>query len=254
MGSVTPSSSASPTISDEPTSRAAARGRHRRARAAPRPSRACPGRGTSSGTRSSGRWRARGRRSASTRASESTVPKASSALRQVGARQQPFELRRGEVGVGDEAGARSQDVGGQLAAALGGAPVLPDDRGRHRRARRRSQRTVVSRWFVIPIALELRGPTPAVRDSVLGGAEHARPDLLRVVLDPARLRKVLRELAVAAPRTRAPRRRRDRWCPSCPGRSRGSRARAATRPGRVPRRSRALSPTASSAAEARLRR
>ena len=44
------------------------RGRHRTGRAAPPTSRGCPGRGASSGTRSSGRWRARGRRSASRRA------------------------------------------------------------------------------------------------------------------------------------------------------------------------------------------
>ena len=62
----------------------------------------------------------------------------------------------------------------------------------------RCQRTVVSRWFAIPIACSSDGRTPADCDGVLGGGEHGRPELLRVVLDPPRPRVVLRKLRVAA--------------------------------------------------------
>ena len=88
----------------------------------------------------------------------------------------------------------------------------------------RSQRTVVSRWFVIPIARSSAGRTPRRGDRVLGGAEHGCPDLLRVVLDPARAAGSAAEARDSRGRAaRARRRRRDTSCPSCPGRSRGSR-------------------------------
>ena len=41
-------------------------------------------------------------------------------------------------------------------------------------------------------------PHARVRQSVRGGAFHGRPDLIRIVLHPARLRKVLLERAVTA--------------------------------------------------------
>ena len=41
-------------------------------------------------------------------------------------------------------------------------------------------------------------PHARVRQSVRGGAFHSRPDLIRIVLHPARLRKVLLERAVTA--------------------------------------------------------
>ena len=55
-------------------------------------------------------------------------------LRLLDPRQDPLELRRREVRVGDEPGSLADQRGRQLRAALGGAPVLPDDRGMHRRA------------------------------------------------------------------------------------------------------------------------
>jgi len=42
-------------------------------------------------------------------------------------------------------------------------------------------------------------PHARVRQSVRGGAFHSRPDLIRIVLHPARLRKVLLKRAVTAP-------------------------------------------------------
>ena len=58
----------------------------------------------------------------------------------------------------------------------------------------RSQATTVSRWFVIPIAATLSRPTRAITSDER--RRHRPPDLGGVVLDPARLRKMLRELLV----------------------------------------------------------
>ena len=65
----------------------------------------------------------------------------------------------------------------------------------------RSHSTAVSRWLVMPIARRrLVAPVQCLAGSRQGGL----PDLLRLVLDPARLREVLRELLVAPRRaTRA---------------------------------------------------
>ena len=59
----------------------------------------------------------------------------------------------------------------------------------------RFQSTTVSRWFVMPIALRHEA---ALRDRLARRVERAREDLLRVVLDLARLGKMLRDLAIAA--------------------------------------------------------
>ena len=64
-------------------------------------------------------------------------------LRPLGAREDPLELRRREVRVGDEPRPLADQVGGQLRAAIGGAPVLPDDRRVHRPCRCRAPRR---RW------------------------------------------------------------------------------------------------------------
>ena len=105
--------------------------------------------------------------------------------------QQPRQLRRGEVRVEHEAG-RAADHrlvagGAQLVAARGGAAVLPDD-GAVRAAApvRRSHTTTVSRWFVMPIAAIV---SPASRSSAADLAERLDrhpPDVVGVVLDPAR--------------------------------------------------------------------
>ena len=61
-----------------------------------------------------------------------------------------------------------------------------------------SQATTVSRWLVIPIAVEL-GPLDAgVDDRLDRDAPGHVPDLGGVVLDPARPREVLLELRVGA--------------------------------------------------------
>ena len=52
----------------------------------------------------------------------------------------------------------------------------------------RSQTTVVSRWFVIPIARSAGGPIPAAGQRLFGCGEHRHPDLFGIVLDPARAR------------------------------------------------------------------
>ena len=58
----------------------------------------------------------------------------------------------------------------------------------------RFQATTVSRWFVMPIAPTRSRPTS--RDDVVEGLDDGRPDLLRIVFDPAGFGVVLRELAV----------------------------------------------------------
>ena len=63
----------------------------------------------------------------------------------------------------------------------------------------RSHTSVVSRWLVMPIAGDLARRRRSARASASPSAPVTDcPDLLGVVLDPARLREVLRELAVAA--------------------------------------------------------
>ena len=142
--------------------------------------------------------------------------------------QQPLDLRAGEVRVEHEPGALAEErlaaLRLQLVAARRGAPVLPDER-------------VVQRLAGVGIpgddrlALvrdadpgEVGAADAGVRERLLRHAARDVPDLGRVVLDPARPREVLLELAVgAAARAALARRRRCRSCPSCPGRSRGSR-------------------------------
>ena len=98
--------------------------------------------------------------------------------RRVRAREQPLELRGGEVRIGNEAGSCPDQLGVELAAALGGAPVLPDDRGSDGRCpSARSQRTVVSRWFAIPIASQVRGADRGSPDRVLGGARGRKTQI-----------------------------------------------------------------------------
>src|SRR4051812_45526105 len=112
---------------------------------------------------------------------------------------EPGELGPGEVGVETQAGqlgdARLVAGLAQPVTDVGGAPVLPDDRAagggkglavpQHRRlalVRDADGR----RWLDIGDGERL----PARRQRCL-------PDLLRLVLDPARLREVLGELLVA---------------------------------------------------------
>ena len=115
----------------------------------------------------------------------------------------------------------ADQVAWQLPAALGGAPVLPDDRP----LQRSPGATIPDdrRLALIRDPDRPRARTPrarALRERVTGGGQHALPDLLGIVLDPSGLREVLTDLAVAATdRSQARRRRRGTSSPWSPGRS-----------------------------------
>ena len=105
----------------------------------------------------------------------------------------------------------------ELVAAAGGAPVLPDDGPvAGPAAPARSQATAVSRWLVMPRAAT-DDPGRRERDRrPRPGWPARRPDLVGVVLDPARAGEVLGELAVgevdAPSRPRRPPGSGPRWC------------------------------------------
>src|SRR5207342_1408345 len=125
-------------------------------------------------------------------------PEGELSLRSAGALEDPLELRRREVGIGNQPGALPDQIDGQLRAALSRSPVLPHDRA--------------PAWLAGPpvpdhrrLALigdpdggEVDRPDPSLVERLARGLDHARPDLLRVVLDPACARKVLPDLAVPA--------------------------------------------------------
>ena len=116
--------------------------------------------------------------------------------------EQPAIFVAEKYGSGIEAGALADAASRRpLSAAQASAvrPVLPDDRAMHGPARRAGPTAPsVSRWLVMPIAGESPAPIRGLVQRLDGGLEHALPDLLRIVLDPARLREVLRQLGVAA--------------------------------------------------------
>ena len=85
------------------------------------------------------------------------------------AREDPLELRRGEVRIRHEPGALPDQIARQLAAALGSSPVLPHDRVATGSPVRALQTIVVSRWFVIPIAVSSEGRS-APRERVAAAA------------------------------------------------------------------------------------
>ncbi len=89
----------------------------------------------------------------------------------------------------------------------------------------RSQSTTVSRWFVMPIAASSRADEARVLQRPASGVAGRRPDLVGVVLDPARAGVVLREFlprgAEHCVRTRRGRSRASCWFP---GRGRGCKA------------------------------
>ena len=63
------------------------------------------------------------------------------------------------------------------------------------------QKTIVSRWLVIPIPA-IRPAPPACLDHLPGAGEARLPDLLRVMLDPAVPRIMLRQLPLRDPQAR----------------------------------------------------
>ena len=110
----------------------------------------------------------------------------------------------------------------QRGAERRGAPVLPDDGVVDRLAGARGPTArVVSRWLVMPMAAMSLAVQPGLGQRLARHRELRGPDLLGVVLDPARLREDLRGTR-AAPSRRCCRRRRRRWRASwrCPGRGR----------------------------------
>ena len=127
----------------------------------------------------------------------STVPNASPpAWRRLA--QDPLELRRREVRIGREPGARPDRVGGQLAATLRGAPVLPDDRGMHRLA---AVAVPDDRRLALvrdPDGVELGRAETRVCECRGRSGLDARPELARILLDPAGLRCREADARVAA--------------------------------------------------------
>src|ERR1700730_18907377 len=113
--------------------------------------------------------------------------------------QQPFELGRREVRVGDEARAPADQVGGELGAAGGGAAVLPDDRavdGAPGRALPEQSRLALIRD---PDRGEIAGGKVCIRERGRRSLLDALPELLRIVLDPAGTGGLLAQPGVAAP-------------------------------------------------------
>ena len=117
--------------------------------------------------------------------------------------QQPGDLRGREVGVEDQAGAlpdqRLVPGGAQLLAARGGAAVLPDDRVVQRLAGRRVPDADRLALVGDPDRGQLAGAHAGVVERLARDGLRDRPDLARVVLDPAGPGEVLGELALGAP-------------------------------------------------------
>ena len=160
---------------------------------------------------------------------EAHAARAARSRRPVDVLEQPLDLRGGEVGVDHEPGAlaheRLEALRAQLVAARGGAAVLPDDRVVQRRPA-----ALVPRDDRLALVRDADRRERARRDAgghqrLVGDDARHVPDLRGIVLDPAGLREVLRELAVgAAARCGLRRRTAGTSCRSCPGRSRGSSA------------------------------
>ena len=81
----------------------------------------------------------------------------------------------------------------------------------------RSHTTVVSRWLVMPIAAMSFAVSARLLQRLAADRDGRGPDVLRLVLDPARGRKMLREFLLRRrPRSRCRRETRwraRRWCP-----------------------------------------
>ena len=116
-----------------------------------------------------------------------------------GLAQQPLELRRREVRVGDEPRSLADEVDGELGAPRRGSPVLPDDRWRDR-----APVAPVPEDGRLALVRDADRPQLARRDvgvveCVARSGEHRLPDLVGVVLDEPRRGEVLPQLAVPAP-------------------------------------------------------
>ncbi len=136
---------------------------------------------------------------------EEAVDGAEAELAALGARaraghvvQEPRELRAAEVRIEHEAGGSSTACSWPSAGAAQRAPVR---RSCHTIARwigrlvARSQTSVVSPWFVMPMAPDRAAGHARRPERLAHGILNALPDLLRVVLDETRLREVLAKFA-----------------------------------------------------------
>ncbi len=107
-----------------------------------------------------------------------------------GLREDPLELRRREIRVGREPGDGADLVGRQCSAALGGAPVLPDDRRADRRAGRALPHDGRLALVRDPDRLDVACGGACVGERRRRGRLDARPQRLRVLLDPAGPRRL----------------------------------------------------------------
>src|SRR5207247_870587 len=117
--------------------------------------------------------------------------------------EEPAELGAREIRIEHEAGLLPEDVleaaRTQLLAERRGAPVLPYDGTMHRPS---APPVPEERRLALVRDPERRHVARAHPRAPARQAEHAQrdpPDLLRIVLDPPRLRVVLRELRISAP-------------------------------------------------------
>ena len=133
---------------------------------------------------------------------ESIVPKTARSARS-GVAQQPLDLRPREVGIDHKSGPLPHQLLApgrlQLLAAPGGTPVLPDQRPVDRLAACRVPGDHRLALVGDPDPVQLAAAQTGVGDRLGRDPPRHLPDLVRIVLDPARLRKVLLELRVGAP-------------------------------------------------------
>ena len=101
-------------------------------------------------------------------------------------------------------------VAREFGAAIGGAPILPDDGVVDRLAGARSQTIVVSRWLAISIPAIVAGAADRFADGVARGRQRRLPQVLGIVLDPAGMRDRFAETP-SGPKRSAARARRTRW-------------------------------------------
>ena len=112
----------------------------------------------------------------------------------------PLELRRREIRVDHEAGERGDAVAApfaQLGAAGGRAAILPDDRAVDRTT---GVAIPDDRGLALVGDADAHGLGAGAGDRLARGGERRVEDLIGIVLDPAGLRKELRDLAIAARR------------------------------------------------------
>ena len=147
---------------------------------------------------------------------EPRIDRAEREARRVALGQDPLQLRRRKIWVGDQPGAVTDQVPRQLSAAFGRAPVLPDDRAVDGPAA--APVPDDGRLALIRQAdgREVGRLDPGSGESVFRRAEDGLPELLRLVLHPARTRKILRHFAVAAPPRPQLLVDHEAGCPGCP--------------------------------------